>query len=189
MYSCILVSSKKYLPYLIDFAQITIYRKMSPETSKVHVHMDKEVKQKREYAWDYFQLHAGQRMSTFNFFIILAALLTTALASTFVKDFEWDIVGFFLGSGLIIISFAFWKLDQRVRFLIKHAENALKDLENNYASSKEKLFVLEESMTEQRIKNKSLRFWEWNLSYSNSFGIVYITFATFGVLGVIGLKK
>ena len=81
-------------------------------------------------------------MSTFNFFIILAALLTTGLAGTFVKEFEWDVVGVFLGSGLVIISFAFWKLDQRVRFLIKHAENALKAFEANYASDTEKLFML-----------------------------------------------
>jgi hypothetical protein len=148
--------------------------------------MDEEVKQKRDYAWNYFQVHAGQRMSTFNFFIILAALLTTGLAGTFVKEFEWDVVGVVLGSGLIIISFSFWKLDQRVRFLIKHAENALKDLENNYASGTEKLFVLEEIKTEERIRNKRWRFWEWHLSYSSSFGIVYIAFATLGILGIIG---
>lgn len=32
-------------------------------------------------------------MSTFNYFIVLVALLTTGLAGTFVKDFKWNMVG------------------------------------------------------------------------------------------------
>ncbi|GAI69928.1 unnamed protein product, partial [marine sediment metagenome] len=28
----------------------------------------------REYAWNYFELHARQRMAVFNYFVIIAAL-------------------------------------------------------------------------------------------------------------------
>src|SRR5215813_9397580 len=86
------------------------------------------LKEQRDYAWNYFQLHAAQRMSTFNFFIVLAGLLTTGLAGTFMRDFQWNMVGTVLSVGLTVASFAFWKLDQRVSFFIKHAESSLKQI-------------------------------------------------------------
>ena len=83
------------------------------------------LKEQREYAWSYFQLHANQRMTTFNFFVVIAALLTTGLSGTFNKDFQNPFIGIVLGAGLIVISFIFWKLDQRIRYMIKHAETTL----------------------------------------------------------------
>ena len=88
-----------------------------------------QMKEQRDYAWSYFQLHANQRMTSFNFFVVIAALLTTGLARTFAKGFEYHFVGVCLGIGLMAIAFLFWKLDQRVRHLIKHAESILKQLE------------------------------------------------------------
>jgi hypothetical protein len=45
------------------------------------------LKEQRDYVWAYFQLHANQRISSFNFFVI-AALLTTGLAGTVKSDFD-----------------------------------------------------------------------------------------------------
>jgi hypothetical protein len=44
------------------------------------------IKEQRDYAWNYFQIHASQRMSSFNFFVVIAALLSSAMAGTFTKD-------------------------------------------------------------------------------------------------------
>ena len=40
----------------------------------------------RKQAWDYFQLQAGQRLTTFNFYIAISSLLTTGLATSFKAD-------------------------------------------------------------------------------------------------------
>jgi hypothetical protein len=51
------------------------------------------LKEQRDYAWSYFQLHANQRMTSFNFFVVIAALLTTGLARSLENDFgcvPWD---------------------------------------------------------------------------------------------------
>jgi hypothetical protein len=151
----------------------------------------KALKEQRDSAWSYFQLHAGQRMATFNFFIVIAALLTTGLAGTFVKDFEFKEIGIILSSGLVIVSFTFWKLDQRVRFLIKHAESYLKEIEKKWNDAAglsnfflADLFSAEEMETEKKREKGIFRFWAWHLSYSQCFGIIY---CLFGVLGLLGL--
>jgi len=38
--------------------------------------MSDKKEEQMEYAWNYFQLHAGQRMASFNFFVVIAALLS-----------------------------------------------------------------------------------------------------------------
>lgn len=46
-------------------------------------------------AWNYFQQHAQQRISYFNFFVAFSALITTGMISTFQEDYKYHIVGFF----------------------------------------------------------------------------------------------
>ena len=148
------------------------------------------LKEKKDYLWNYFQLHAGQRMSLFNFFVLFSSLLTAGLAGTFKKESEVPfLISFCLASGLIIMSFTFWKLDQRVRHLIKLAEKALKEFEKQLSSLNKyenlSLFSDEEYITNNLQKKEGMKFWNWHLSYSNCFGIVYILFASIGVLGFI----
>ncbi|MDO0945999.1 RipA family octameric membrane protein [Chromohalobacter israelensis] len=142
--------------------------------------------EQREYAWSYFQLHAGQRMSTFNFFIIVSALMTTGLAAAITNELPGPILGAFLGVALMISSFAFWKLDQRVKFLIRHAENSLKEIEKAWKLSSDDeffstLFSSEEEITSELRSGKTLL--SKHLSYSECFGIVYIVFALAGFVG------
>ena len=132
-------------------------------------------------------------MTTFNFFIVIAALLTTALASTFGKDFEHHIVGAILGLGMAVMAFVFWKLDQRVRYLIKHAEDSLKDIEDVLLSESPVkvgkyavLFSVEEETTALKRADRSPQLWKWHLSYSKCFGVVYLSFGLLGVLGGVG---
>jgi hypothetical protein len=150
-------------------------------------------KERVEYAWNYFQLHAGQRMSLFNFFVVISALLTGGLATSIRTDneFEYAIIRILLGVGLMIISFVFWKLDQRVRYLIKHAESALKRMERCLLTEDEPqdgssaLFSVEEQQTAKFPRPRWWKFWEWHMYYSKCFGVVYITFAAIGFLGIV----
>lgn len=88
--------------------------------------MDNELqKELREYAWNYFSLHAEQRLKTFHFFVILSTVITGAVL-TIIKDFKNVEYAAPLAFLLPIFSFVFWKLDLRNKELIKHGENALK---------------------------------------------------------------
>lgn len=153
------------------------------------------LKEQRDYAWSYFQLHANQRMTSFNFFVVIAALLTAALAGTLKSDFEHHYFGVMLALSLVV-SFVFWKMDQRVRYLIKHAEEALKAIEEKSTGNEDSLgatlalFRTEEEKTSRIRGSYSWRFWQWHLSYSKCFESVYLVFCLLGlVCGIAALIK
>lgn len=145
----------------------------------------------REYAWKYFQLHAGQRMSIFNFFVLISAILTAGLAGALQKNGECQFIKIALSVGLLFVSFSFWKLDQRVRFLVKHAECILKKIETESVNKGENsegisLFTQEEIKT-QYLSNNRKWFCPFccHLSYSKCFGIIYFIFAALGIIGIV----
>lgn len=80
---------------------------------------DAEVTEKelRDYVWNYFQVHAAQRLTTFNFYIALSTAVTTGLFATLSQAFRVPLLGVVLGILLITFSFVFWKLDHRNREL------------------------------------------------------------------------
>jgi len=154
--------------------------------------MSDSLKQQRDYAWNYFQIHAAQRMTTFNFFVILAGLLTAGLARTLVSHDELRFIGFFLGIALIVIAFSFWQLDKRVKYLIGLAESKLRDIEkiakkeegwNASIFIEERTYSIGKNLENNNVCNK---FTSINLSYTCCFIIVYLTFAMLGLMGIIG---
>jgi len=143
----------------------------------------------RQYAWDYFQLHAVQRMSLFNFFVLISAILTAGMGSALLKNGADEYI-VLAAVGLMLVSFAFWKLDQRVRFFVKHAESILKMVEATQAedganSAELALFAQEERKTIELKRQSGWCPFGWHLSYSQCFGFVYIIFAGLGLLGFI----
>ena len=154
---------------------------------------DSRMEEQRDHAWRYFQLHASQRMASFNFFVVLCALLTAGLAGTFQAKGGAHLLGAMLGLSLIVVSFVFWKLDQRVRYLIKHAEDALKEIERIWDQNVDKpqpssiaLFCSEERKTSETKSRAGFLPWQWHLSYSQCFGVMYCLFGTLGLVGFIG---
>lgn len=152
------------------------------------------LREQREYAWNYFELHAKQRMSLFNYFVLIAALLTAGLAGSFSKNGSSlliSIISLLLAISLVVISFVFWKLEQRVRQLIKHAEEALKTLEKhsiNCDTNIDKhlaLFSEEEKLRTKYKKKNIFSPWLWYMSYYQCFRTIYIVFIFIGLLGVI----
>lgn len=83
----------------------------------------------RKLAWDYFAAHASQRMSIFNFYIILSSLTATTYFASFKPDSNLQPARWLLASSLCFFAFIFWKLDGRNKELIKNAEAALRYFE------------------------------------------------------------
>jgi hypothetical protein len=146
----------------------------------------------RKQAWDYFELHSGQRLTTFNFYIVIASVITTALFSTFQKDYKVPLLGIPLGLLLSFISYIFWKVDTRNRQLIKGAEEALKFFEDTAEFEDKdgtphvaKIFKHEEYKTNLRRGDRATFPWKKHYSYSNSFNRVFIAFALVGLIGAL----
>jgi hypothetical protein len=84
--------------------------------------MDEAFKNGGDHAWNWFALHAGQRMQTFNFFLVATGFLVAAYGSLLDEHRGGAIVVALLEAWL-----AMWfsRLDARTRQLVKAAERAL----------------------------------------------------------------
>ena len=139
-----------------------------------------------DLAWKYFQQHAQQRMQYFNYFVVFSTILTTGLVTTFQYNFQAPYLGIFLGLIQIFLSFIFWKIDRRNKFLIKHSENVIREIENEYDNPETKsykLFCKEEIITGE-IKKDSRHMLFKQFSYSTSSGIIYFVFSIIGIIGI-----
>lgn len=146
----------------------------------------------RKQAWDYFQVHAAQRLTTFNFYVVISSVITTGVFATFQKDYQIFGASALLGFLLILFSFTFWKLDKRNKELIKNAEAALRFFENssNFQDAGEephsvKLFLREEHVTNAKRANESFFALRRLFTYSDCFNIVFLTFALVGLSGLV----
>ena len=79
-------------------------------------------KEARDHAWNWFALHAAQRMQSFNFFLIATAFLVAAYASILDKRPTAAIGVALLGAWLAVL---FNRLDRRTRQLVNAGESAL----------------------------------------------------------------
>lgn len=133
-----------------------------------------------EHAWRYFALHATQRISLFNFFVVISASLSAGLATCLQKGGVFQLVGAGLGGLLALISFLFWKLDQRTAFLIKHAERAITDLEADLPSRSAHLLSKEPEVSADRTKG----FWIRRMwTYGAAFRLMFLVMGTVGTIG------
>lgn len=79
----------------------------------------------------------------FNFFIVLSGLITAGIGTTVQGPPRLAILGIFLGLMLMLLSFVFWKLDQRAAFLVKHSEAASGKIERQLLPPAARLFSSE----------------------------------------------
>ena len=135
----------------------------------------------RKQAWEYFQLHASQRLTTFNFYLAVCTAIAAGEVASFHREFNFPALRVVFGALLVVFSFVFWKLDERNRLLIKNAEAALKFFEEQ--DSKEvqpaHVFRREEIITAE-MKSQG----KWLLSYSVCFRVVFVVFGVIGVLSM-----
>ena len=134
-----------------------------------------------EHAWRYFEKHSDQRVSFFNFYILIMAASSTAL-SILLQNEKLYYLGILLGLFIIITSYIFWKIDQRTAFLIKNSERVLKNIEENY-EPKYHIFNIEEFEL-NKINEKNNYFFKYK-TYGELFRIIYGFIASIGLISTI----
>lgn len=151
-------------------------------------------KEELDLAWMYFQQHASQRVSFFNFFIVLATSLTAVLV-TAVFQFRVLLLGAAVGLMLSFTSFVFWKIDQRNKHLTKMGENALRELESCFplpasGSAMPKhphpiqVFTHEAWRTTcTRQEERDEPMWKREFSFSKSLNLLFLVYGSVGLLG------
>lgn len=143
--------------------------------------------QLQKRAWDYFAMHAGQRLSVFNFYVILSSLTMTTYFASFKADSNLAAARPALALLLCIFAFIFWKLDQRTKFLIKTAEAALRYFEEqDDVDEVAKVFSREESASRSQRESGPQRMlpWRLNLSYSHCLNTLFLIFFVIGLTGL-----
>ena len=141
-----------------------------------------------EHTWRYFELHANQRMAVFNFFLLMSGAIAAGLAATLQGSVKLAFVGIVLGCLLALVSFVFWKLDQRVGFLIKHGEAALAEVERSLPEHNARLFLSEPGRT--TVAKGESSWWSRQWTYGCAFRFVFWVMGLTGIGGAIlsGLK-
>jgi hypothetical protein len=75
-----------------------------------------------DHAWNWFSLHAAQRMQTFNFFLVAIAFLVAAYASLLDKS-HWAAA--FIAAAAAWLAFWFTRLEGRAQQLVEAGERVM----------------------------------------------------------------
>lgn len=138
-----------------------------------------------DHTWKYFQLHAAQRITVFNFFVAASGLLTAGLIYSLRGGHEtanYSIVG---GISLALLSGVFWKLDRRVSAMIKISEEAIIRIEGSCIDEPLHRVMSMEQQTAEATKYSSFGNWTYGQAFRRIFvvvGAVGIAGAAFGTL-------
>jgi hypothetical protein len=81
-----------------------------------------------DYAWGWFQYHASQRLTAFNFFLIILGFLLVGFAQAI--DKQWEAFGTCLGAIGAFVALGFLMLDIRNSELVFRGRDALKSVES-----------------------------------------------------------
>jgi hypothetical protein len=128
-----------------------------------------------EHAWRYFELHAQQRITVFNFFIAITGLLATGIGLSLQQEGKYLYLCSILGAFMIFISIIFWKLDHRVSMLIKNSETALQFIESNFQN--QEFRILTKDNDDKKLNSSAFSDW----SYGKCFRIAFIFVGNIGL--------
>jgi hypothetical protein len=150
-----------------------------------------EIAELRRHAWDYFQYHASQRTTIFNFYLVVCALLTTGYLHVVATSAICGL-GILLGLLFPLLSFVFWKLDQRNAKMVRIAEKALSALENRFAPKGDeglfatvRVFSVEAKWTDEAKKNRGCCLWKNHYEHRECFAVIFACNAALGVVAAL----
>ena len=132
-----------------------------------------------DHAWRHFELHAGQRMTVFNFYTVTSGLLAAGLAATIQGPAKLAWFGVILGLLVALASLVFWKLDQRAAWLLKHAERAMVRAETQAVDTDARVFTDQDGAfdADRLARNRIARPW----TFGQSFRLLFLTMTVFGL--------
>ena len=138
-------------------------------------------------------MHAAQRLTTFNYYIVISSVITTGMFASSQKDYPLIGASGFLGLVLILLSFIFWKLDLRNRELIGHGEAALKFFEGLARFESDhgephpaQVFLREDQITqEKRAKDCFLALRTSHFTYGRCLTAIFLLFGLVGAAGMV----
>jgi hypothetical protein len=135
-----------------------------------------------EHAWRYFEMHAAQRITVFNFFVATSGLLIAGLVFALRAGKSASSLGIASGLALIALAFIFWKLDQRISSMIKESENIIVKIEESAITDPSlRVIAAEQKMT----AGKKFTFWgHW--TYGQAFRRIFTVVAIVGLIGIFG---
>jgi len=97
-----------------------------------------------EHYWKYFEIHTQQRMTVFNFYLAIVGLAAAGIGIGLQQGVKYNYLTSSIAIFMALVSFIFFKLDQRVSTLIKRSEKALIFFEGEFSSDHPKLFHSDE---------------------------------------------
>lgn len=137
----------------------------------------------REFHWNYFSLHADQRLKMFNFYLIFSAILIGAFINI-LDEAKSSVLTCVLPYLLAIISFVFWKVELRIKYMIKNSEEAMKQIDDQLIKNESEnpsvlnTFRYDDFISQSRKKGVL----KGHLSYSKGFNIIFLLFGFFGLV-------
>lgn len=132
-----------------------------------------------DHAWRHFELHAGQRMTVFNFYTVASGLLAAGLAATIQGSAKLAWFGVILGLLVALTSLVFWKLDQRAGWLLKHAERAMVHAEANAVEAAARVFSDQDDAFDVDRRNRNALTRPW--TFGESFRLLFLVMSAFGL--------
>lgn len=132
-----------------------------------------------EHAWRHFALHAQQRTTVFNFYTASAGLALTGMFYVLATAAAPKVFGVAAGLGAALLSFVFWKLDERVTQMIKVGEQILVALEQSLPDPRHRIF----ERVEGQSVNSNLFRGVW--SYGRSFRTMFLVVGIIGLVGAV----
>lgn len=139
-----------------------------------------------DMSWDYFKLLAQQRVTHFNLFIVFMGAISAVFATQIHVDLRGNIIAATLAAIQIFLCFIFRKIDERNKFLIKHTERIIKDIEDTFDENTPRIFLMEEKLTENiRLADNKKIYFLRQLSTSQLYNMFYRFFVIIGFVGLI----
>lgn len=132
------------------------------------------------HAWDWFALHAGQRMQGVNFFLIAAAFLSAGYVSA--TQYAHPVVAIGVAALGVLFSVVFYAFEVRIRELIKTGEKALAQAQRKLA----KMTGLEEFEICRLVEKPRYAITSYHQVIR---GLYFLTGATFFVGGLYALRS
>jgi hypothetical protein len=130
-----------------------------------------------DYAWKYFEYHAAQRLQMIRFYLTAIIAIGTGIGFLYKEsDFALATLMSIFGAAITLI---FWRLDQRVADLIKHAERALKLEESRLARETENNAM---KIVEAADGNLRIFPYTYRQNFLVMFGLVVVVFLVLAYL-------